>query len=92
MCLHTLMKLSIFSSVVQPTIKTIGEMGQVCLPWLLNGVMEYCGEVWGPSLLRLAKGLDHLWDNPLQKVQNMFLRELGHVRKTVHTTIRSGDV
>jgi hypothetical protein len=31
-----------------------------------------CGEVWGPGLLRLAKGLDHVWDTPLQKVQDMY--------------------
>jgi hypothetical protein len=54
---------------------------------LVLPIMEYCGEVWGPSLLRLAKGLDKVWENPLQKVQNMFLRELGHLRKTVSTTI-----
>jgi len=54
---------------------------------LVQPIMEYCGEVWAPGLLRLAKGLDQVWDNPLQKVQNMFLRELGHLRKNVSTTI-----
>jgi hypothetical protein len=54
---------------------------------LVQPIMEYCGEVWGPGLLRLAKGLDHILDNPLQKVQNMFLHEFGHLRKTVPTTI-----
>ena len=58
------MKLSMFSSLVQP-------------------IMEYCGEVWGPSLLCSARGLEQVWANPLQQVQNLFLRQMGQVRKSV---------
>jgi hypothetical protein len=54
---------------------------------LVLPIMEYCGEVWGPSLLASSKELSHLWDNPLQGVQTLFLRQLGKLRKSVPTSI-----
>ena len=40
-----------------------------------------------PSLIASNKGLADMWDNPLQKVQTLFLRQLGKLRKSVPTTI-----
>jgi len=54
---------------------------------LVLPIMEYCGEVWGPSLIASSRGLSHLWDNPLQKVITLFLRQLGNLRKSVSTAI-----
>lgn len=54
---------------------------------LVLPIMEYCGEVWGPSLIASSKNLADLWDNPLQRVQTLFLRQLGKLRKSVPTTI-----
>ena len=50
-------------------------------------IMEYCSEVWGPDLLFSCDTLDKLWDNELQKIQNIFLRQLGKLRKSVPTTV-----
>jgi hypothetical protein len=55
--------------------------------FLVTPIMEYCGEVWGPDLLFSCNTLDKVWNNELQKVQNMFLRQLGKLRKSVPTTI-----
>ena len=54
---------------------------------LVVPVMEYCSEVWGPDLLFSCDTLDKLWDNELQKIQNIFLRQLGKLRKSVPTTV-----
>ena len=50
-------------------------------------IMEYCSEVWGPDLLFSCDTLDKLWANELQKIQNIFLRQLGKLRKSVPTTV-----
>ena len=54
---------------------------------LVVPIMEYCSEVWGPDLLFSCDTLDKLWDNELQKIQNIFLRQLGKLRKSVPTTV-----
>jgi hypothetical protein len=54
---------------------------------LVLPIMEYCGEVWGPSLVFTAKELRQIWDNPMQRVQNLFLRQMGHLRKSVATGV-----
>ena len=38
---------------------------------LVVPIMEYCSEVWGPDLLFSCDTLDKLWDNELQKIQNI---------------------
>lgn len=53
---------------------------------LVLPILEYCGEVWGPALLSTTKALKDLWDNPLQRVQTLFLRQMGSLRKSVATT------
>ena len=54
---------------------------------LVVPIMEYCSEVWGPDLLFSCDTLDKLWDNELQKIQSIFLRQLGKLRKSVPTTV-----
>lgn len=54
---------------------------------LVLPIMEYCGEVWGPGLLSSADGWAGACNNELQRVQNLFLRQLGHLRSTVSTQI-----
>jgi len=54
---------------------------------LVMPIMQYCGEVWGPDLLHSCNTLDKLWDNELQRVQSLFLRQLGQLRPTAKTTV-----
>jgi hypothetical protein len=54
---------------------------------LVLPIMEYCSEVWGPDMLWKCSSIDKLWDNELQRVQTCFLRQLGHLRCTVKTTV-----
>ena len=54
---------------------------------LVVPIMEFCSEVWGPDLLFSCDTLDKLWDNELQKIQSIFLRQLGKLRKSVPTTV-----
>jgi Reverse transcriptase (RNA-dependent DNA polymerase) len=54
---------------------------------LVLPILEYCGEVWGPALLSTTKELKDLWAKPLQRVQTLFLRQMGSLRKSVATTV-----
>lgn len=54
---------------------------------LVLPIMEYCSEVWGPDMLWKCSSIEKLWDNELQRVQTCFLRQLGHLRRTVKTTV-----
>ena len=54
---------------------------------LVLPIMEYCNEVWGPDMLWKCSSIDKLWDNELQRVQTCFFRQLGHLRRTVKTTV-----
>jgi hypothetical protein len=44
---------------------------------LVSPVLGFCAEVWGPTLLRGASSPLACLDNPLQKVQTLFMRRLG---------------
>ena len=41
---------------------------------LVSPVLSYCSEVWGPGVLGAANRSEGMLDNPLQRVQFMFLR------------------
>jgi hypothetical protein len=44
---------------------------------LVSPVLGFCAEVWAPTLLRGAERPNDCLDNPLQRVQNLFMRRLG---------------
>jgi len=44
---------------------------------LVSPVLGFCAEVWGPTLLRGASSPLACLDNPLQKVQTLFMRRMG---------------
>jgi hypothetical protein len=44
---------------------------------LVSPVLGFCAEVWAPTLLRGARQPDNCLNNPLQRVQNLFMRRLG---------------
>jgi hypothetical protein len=44
---------------------------------LVLPVLGFCAEVWAPTLLRGAQHPDDFSINPLQRVQNLFMRRLG---------------
>jgi hypothetical protein len=55
---------------------------------LVSPILTYCSEVWGPSLLRTCPTPASCLDNPLQRVQFMFLRRVaGGVRKATVRTL-----
>lgn len=53
---------------------------------LVSPILNYCSEVWAPALLaRSGEGADlvtAVLNNDLQQVQHMFLRVLGHLRRS----------
>jgi hypothetical protein len=50
---------------------------------LVSPILTYCSEVWAPSLLRTCNTPGRCLDNPLQRVQFLFLRRLaGGLRKS----------
>ena len=57
---------------------------KVCLfDNLVSPVLSYCSEVWGPEVLGAAVRSEGMLDNPLQRVQFIFLRCIaGGVRKS----------
>ena len=54
---------------------------------LVLPIMEYCGAIWGPDMLSACTNYHQLFDNPLQQIQNTFLRGLGQLRKSVSRTV-----
>ena len=48
---------------------------------LVRPVLGYCCEVWGPNSLLRTYSAAGMLDNPLQSVQNLFMRQLGGLRK-----------
>jgi hypothetical protein len=44
---------------------------------LVSPLLGFCAEVWAPTLLREAERPHDCLDNPLQRVQNLFMRRLG---------------
>ena len=50
-------------------------------------IMDYCSAVWCPGLLRACSNHDRIFENSMQKVQNIFLRQLGHLRQTTTSSV-----